>query len=237
MKHIVITALLAILGTGALAQTNHGTVALSGGLSISSSNTEQSETSDAEGFSFGISPQVGYFIADNLELGVSTAYSFAKNEYHYMNFIGSSVPGNEPRAWNSSESKNKQHTYTLGFYLKKYFMLTDKVAIHGTSSVYYTSSRQSNSSATTSFFPGAGEAHSESTDKYAYGVLGLNLSPGITFFPSEKIGLGASFGSIGYSRITNHNSSADDAKAKSNSLSLNLSSASLVFGFSYYISR
>ncbi|MBF9254441.1 outer membrane beta-barrel protein [Pontibacter sp. 172403-2] len=217
MKHILITALLALLGTGALAQTSQGTVTLSGGLSISSSSSGTDENNKNREISFSITPKVGYFIADNLELGISSTYRAAK--------FNTNLPG--------YKSVTKEHSQAIGTYLKKYFMLGDKVAVHATANLNYVTTRQKASSTT---FQDIGSQTSETFSDLDY--FGLNFSPGITFFPTEKIGLGASFGNVGYGYRTESNrSESDSSKSNSSNIGLDLSTSSLVFSFNYYLNR
>jgi len=217
MKHILVTALLALLGTGALAQTNQGTVTLSGGLSINMSSFGRDEDNKKRDISFSISPRVGYFVADKLELGVSSTYSATKNRTYYPGY----------------ETVTKGQNKAIGTYLKKYFMLGDKVAVHATANLGYATSRQKFYSTP---FGDTGPQPSETNLNSDY--FGLNLSPGITFFPAEKIGLGASFGSLGYTYRTEETKNiSNDIKSKFSNIGLDLSASSLVFSFSYYINR
>lgn len=226
MKNILLTAILAILGTGALAQTTQGTVSFSGSLDVSSG---QGLASDANAVlpsaGLNISPGVGYFIANQLELGISASVSSASQKNDNIT--------SDREVRNSASS----FYYSLGPYLRKYFMLTDKVALHGTADLYYEALKQKSASFTKYTPPdGASLITEENKASSRSFGLGLSISPGISYFPSDKFGLGASFGSLGYTR-RNYKNERDAPDTKSDAISLNLNASSFALNFSYYLSR
>ncbi len=171
---------------------------------------------------FSLSPKVGYFIADKLEAGLSSSYA---------NYLNEAVSNQQY----GSNSTVKDHTYSIGIYLRKYFMLTDKIALNGTAELYY--SLQKN--VTEYIVPIYDNQEHLFTSKRTTKSIGLTINPGITFFPNDKIGLGAAFGNLDYSHYNTNSKSTDSSNTESsgNAFGLNLSSSSLVFTLGYYISR
>jgi hypothetical protein len=74
MKKILAAAVLALLSTGAMAQTTQGTVAVGGSVGFgTNTRNDEPDTRDVNNIyrSFHINPSFGYFVRDGLELGVS----------------------------------------------------------------------------------------------------------------------------------------------------------------------
>ncbi|MCX2740283.1 outer membrane beta-barrel protein [Pontibacter anaerobius] len=93
MKKLLAAAVFAFLGTSAFAQTSQGTVAITGSLSFNSTNRE--DGSDLKSNSFSIGPSVGYFVADNLVVGLGINYSreaSKSTEVHYGGYYSGPYP-------------------------------------------------------------------------------------------------------------------------------------------------
>ncbi len=223
MKNILFTALLAMLGTGAFAQTAAGTVSFSGSLDVVPGQ-HASPDANAVLYNHGlsISPSVGYFIANQLELGITASVnsSSQNNDVTYSD--------------RKTKNSNSSLSYSVGPYLRKYFMLTDKVALHGTADLYYEGTNYKSASDITYNDPAMMPEERESIQRN--NAFGLSISPGVSFFASNKIGLGASFGSLGYSHST---SKVDENTStnKYNTFGFNLNAALFELNFSYYRSR
>ncbi|MCX2740282.1 hypothetical protein [Pontibacter anaerobius] len=63
------------------------------------------------------------------------------------------------------------------------------------------------------------------------------VSPGISFFPTSKFGLSASFGFLGYTQYKIDHKNSQYADYKTSNFGLDFNSSSLNFGLSYFISR
>ena len=117
MKKVFFTALVAGLGLAgsAQAQFSAGTVSVGGSFSLSVENTERKSGSttreDDPVTTFELSPSIGYFMADDLELGVQIGYTR----------IGQSGD-NYSRATNM---------LAVGPYVRKYFSFGETVALFG----------------------------------------------------------------------------------------------------------
>jgi long-subunit fatty acid transport protein len=67
---LTVILFMLVCGFGAQAQTSQGSVSLGGGINFGSSKSEQ-PGNDSKVTSVSFSPQVGYFVVDNFELGLA----------------------------------------------------------------------------------------------------------------------------------------------------------------------
>ncbi|SFG05966.1 outer membrane beta-barrel protein [Pontibacter chinhatensis] len=223
MKKLLFTVLLACIGSAALAQTSRGTVVASGSLSYyDHTDKTEDEISSTENRSFSIAPGIGYMIIENLEAGISFRFTTSiqtANSAH-LNQWGIREP------YSLTESKDKSFAITP--YVKKYFTLSEKIAFTGEA---YLSFSKGDSRYESEILE-----YSRTESNRSDTGFGVGIRPGITFFPTEKIGLSANFGRLGYNHTT-HKIEEYDFKSKSSDFGLNLDGSTLSFSFGYYISR
>ncbi|NBW37398.1 MAG: porin family protein [Cytophagia bacterium] len=80
MRNFVIIAILVLFTTTVKAQTAKGNMVIGGSFRFSST-TQQTTNDDLKSSSFGISPSFGYFVSDNLAVGVNVGF----NSVNYTN--------------------------------------------------------------------------------------------------------------------------------------------------------
>ncbi|WP_176829763.1 outer membrane beta-barrel protein [Tenacibaculum sp. MAR_2009_124] len=183
-----------------------GTWMLEGDFSINSVTNEVTDSpnpNNLERFSFSISPKLGYAISNNLVLGLSLGYGYSENEYNGY--------------YNSDDSSN---TYSIAPYIKKFFPVTSKFALHlqGETSFSYTEANNYDQFGNMTY----------GNDRRSYGV---SLRPGINYSLSKNVLLEMNFGALRY----NHSSEKNDENATkyvNRDFGFNLSSSSLIFGVS-----
>ncbi|WP_266206084.1 outer membrane beta-barrel protein [Pontibacter kalidii] len=223
MKKLILTTLLACIGSAALAQISQGTVVASGSLSYyDHTNTAEDKISSTDNRSFSIAPGIGYMIKESLEAGISfrfTTSTYASNSAH-LDESGNREP--------YSFSESKDNSFAISPYLKKYFAVSEKIAFTGEA---YLSFSKGNSRYKSEIL----EYSSTESNRSNTG-FGVGIRPGITFFPTEKIGLSANFGRLGYNHTTYKNEEYN-FKSKSSYFGLSLDGSTLTFGFGYFISR
>jgi outer membrane protein len=78
MKSMVMIMVLSVTSFGVFAQTNQGSISIGGALGFSSYKLEN-ETESTE-TTFGVMPQLGYFIADGMEIGIIGEFSVNNDE-------------------------------------------------------------------------------------------------------------------------------------------------------------
>ena len=228
MKKILLIAVLCGLAATSHAQTpiKAGTVQLGGTISYSQQTSDSpytyyigngygTTTQHYNSKSFFLNPSAGYFVADNLAVGVSFARILTTNSYTYDTSIN--TPFNEQRL--------KQTV--LGAFVQYYRMFTDQFGVTGTLNAGYNHSvygyRYDAPSANTSTSHGFSAA----------------LTPSIVFFPVPKFAVGASAGSLSYARSTNKQEGLNSVggTGTDSSFGAAFGLSNLAFSGTYYFGR
>lgn len=175
MKKFFLSALLAVSIVGVRAQNiAAGTVSLGGNVGFSS-NTDKSEykannstyANEYTHSQFQFAPSVGYFLADNLAIGLSLGYTAAKDKVTY------SGPGTT-----SPSSLDARTTLRVGPYVQYYKMLSEQFGIVGTFGAGYENSFTPN-------YANNNPNPSRVIETKASGFYAA-ITPGIVFFPSPN---------------------------------------------------
>ena len=218
-KNLLLLALLGGTATAAQAQTAipAGTVSLGGnvGYSRRTINAQVPGTNlsyESVQSQFRIAPSVGYFVADNLAVGLNLGYSATKNTYT----SSFSTPVSD---------LNPNTTFQGGAYVQYYKMLTDQFGLVGTLGGGYQYNRITNT-----FGPAGNMGSSEIKQKGYY----ASLTPGIIYFPVPKLGISATLGSLAFSRLKETPNASEPVSTDFGaSFGLN----QLQFGGTYYFGR
>ena len=232
MKQFFLLAALALGAAEARAQSiAAGTVSLGGGIGYSSYTNKSSSqgfngtpfSAETKGSQFSFSPSVGYFVADNLAIGLSLGYSSSRNGYTTYTPSSNFVPKElDPRT-----------RLQVGPYVQYYKMLTEQFGVLGTLGAGYQNLRYQTYS---------GNNNPVIVDYKASGYY-ASLTPGIVFFPIPKLGLTASIGSLGYSRFNNEypertgTTAPQNYESTSSDFGASFGLNQLQFGGTYYIGR
>jgi hypothetical protein len=232
MKKILLLTLLAVSTQAGHAQSiAAGTVSLGGNIgynrnsskySYSQNNTTYTqETSNSQ---FYFSPSVGYFVADNLAIGIAAGYSAARKTY--TNYTPSPAV---VRA-----ELDPTTNLRLGVYGQYYKMITEQFGVLGTLGVGYQRTRDYN-------YSGNGNnsviIEAKGSGYYA------ELTPGIIFFPIPKLGISASIGSLTFNHLSYDFPAVPGTTAPSNyentssSFGAGFGLSQLQFGGTYYFGR
>ncbi|MBC5772668.1 outer membrane beta-barrel protein [Pontibacter sp. KCTC 32443] len=219
MKKLLAVAIFGLVSTGAFAQTTQGSIVVSGSVNLSKNSDDvgnpfNSQRANLEVTTLAISPRVGFMIKDGIEVGAAFNYGHEKSDYRvdqsYSDYIRNS----------------KKNVIGLGVYLQKYFMLSEKVAVTGMGTAGFNTGKTKLESGDATLW----KSETESKEYY------VAIEPGITFFPTEKIGISATFGSLFYNKLEEEPDS-ENGKSTYTDFGLDLSNRTLGIGFSYYISR
>ncbi|MDB5110206.1 MAG: hypothetical protein JWR67_1320 [Mucilaginibacter sp.] len=208
MKKTLILILIAIGGTFSVkAQTQKGNQLLGGFLGFSTGSGTNNYTNGQNGTnstdktsSFSIGPSYSYFIANNLDLGASIGYTDQKTNYSYLRPPAS----NAPLVYDS-------RSFASSIYLRKYFLYNGKIGIRTGPYAQY-------------FFTKSDQNYIDPASNYNYQIRSINAGLGLdlVYFPTKKLGLSSSIGSLAYNHST---SNQTYVQTKSDSFALNLSSA------------
>ena len=227
--------LLALLGaaTAAEAQTAipAGTVSLGGGIGYSRSsdkysstpnNTTYSNESSASQFSF--TPAVGYFVADNLEIGLNLGYMSYRKPYNTFSPAPAMV-----RA-----ELDPTTTLRVGPFVRYYKMISDQFGVSGTLGAGYQSIRD---------YQYSGNSSSNAILEYKGSGYYAGLTPAIVFFPVPQFAISASIGSLAYSRFSFDypaspgNTAPSGYENTSSAFGADFGFSQLQFGGTYYFGR
>ena len=225
MKKTLFGALLLSAATlSAQAQISAGTKLLSGSIGYSqqkretSNNTPNSQPLELQNKQFNFTPGIGYFIADNLALGLQGNISLTKNEgYTYSGF---------PSGYNKTESKTR--TLSGGVFGRYYKFIGEKVAVYGQLGGGYQNIYYSNS-----LFGALTNSNANREQGFYAGLL-----PGIVFFPTDKIGLELTLRGISYNRLTiKDEEGPQTSKQVSSNFDFGFGLNDLNLGISLYLGR
>jgi hypothetical protein len=190
-----------------------GTVQLGGGINYSHNSEQVQSTSGNTTYTdeysnntLVLAPYVGFFVADNLSIGLNLSYAASNQHYTYT----PSPPNFNPDSPTTSQLR-------VGPYVQYYHMLTDQFGLTGTLGAGYEHD----------YRPGTTNGNSNTLALKSDGFY-AGLTPGIVFFPVPKFSVGASVGGLNYSRL----SVKPDGANLSNSYKDIASSFGANFGFS-----
>ncbi|MCU0437008.1 MAG: porin family protein [Raineya sp.] len=220
MKKINLLTIAIIFATAmsSFAQTSKGTLFIGGGLGFTSkSEKEKTSSSTTDGdkiFSYSINPGVGYFISDKLALGLDFGFT-GENSTSTQNII---VP---------VEVELKTTLFNITPYARYYWMVGDNFGFTGTLGVGIGSGTTKTTITNTT----------NTTSKIS--TLEVGFRPGIVFFPTNKVGLEANFGFVGFSSLTDKdpNNSSNKTITSEFGLGANSITPELSLGFRYYLTK
>jgi hypothetical protein len=176
MKNAFFTLLFFFAITfSAQSQINKGTWLLGGDLSLGSSSSTNSLVNAPSNQSnyFNMTPRIGWFISNNLVIGLSPRYS---SSFHKTT---------------SNNAGNTTSTgYSIAPFVRYYKPLNEKWAIFAEFDgigLNFSSSK----------YEGDNDPNVIENSSQGYS-LGIFVKPGVTYFISPKVGIEASLGSLGY---------------------------------------
>ena len=218
MKKILLLALLAASTGAARAQSiAAGTVSLGGSIGYSRSSSETEINTGRNPYTiefttsrFQFAPAAGYFIADNLAVGLNLSYLAERTTQ------SNGSPG-QP----DPDSPDARTNLRVGPYVQYYKMLSEQFGVLGTLGAGYQNS----------VVPGTNNsAETKATGFYA------DHTPGVIFFPIPKFGISASIGNLGYNRL-NIDLDGNSNTASTNTFGASFGFDQLQFGGTYFFGR
>lgn len=220
------------MSSAGYSQINKGSRLFGTDLNFNISNNKYSYDHNSASKSSGqyvhISPGFGYFIANNLALGVSSGYSFSKTK------STSGYPNG-----NNIFSNYSSHQFSLMPFIRYYKPLGEKFAAFLQANAGY----KYGTGKSTSTHQGAANISSSSAGNSQ--ALQTNLMMGFTYFVSNKFALETSLKSAEYTIAYNKSNSQDDmgnayesvTKNVDYNYGLNLKMSTINFGVKYFIRK
>ena len=223
MKKTILNALLlSAVALSAQAQISAGTKLLTGSIGYDQQNRETSSPvivgsrSDLKYKRFNFDPSGGYFVAENLVLGLTAGLGLnTSQDYNYL-------------AANNQVQKQERKTRELrgGIFGRYYKFIGEKVAVYGQLGGGYQNAHFSNRPDNLSAY---------TTNNRQWGLY-ANLLPGIVFFPIDKLGLELTLNGARYNHVkTEYGQSG--LRTTDNSVAFGFGLSDLNLGISLYLGR
>lgn len=223
MKRLLIALNISIISGNLLAQVQKGTILAGGSISYNGTNNK-GEFSVNSGFVLdeykrnliAIRPHIGFFTTESMLLGVGLTYEHNSTERR-GSFNGSP----------STPFVEKSNLILINPYLTKFSRLTDKF--------YFTT--------TINLLVGLGQGKYGENGTLETNIfeLRVNITPGLTYFISNKWALRGSIGQLFYNRkqekIATDIGLSEDPKNVDNNYGLNVSFNTFSIGFQYYLNN
>ncbi|TCC89301.1 DUF3575 domain-containing protein [Pedobacter frigiditerrae] len=175
----LIMATLCAIGFVTHAQIQKGLTI--GGLSLSFGTTDQNSNATRLN-SFAINPRIGYFINNNLSLGMEFNYNISKLNGEFYDYFDTNT--------NSIQSSFgfKEENFGLSPFARYYIHIKENFKFFGQANLTFQINSYKNIDDTGYLYR---------TD-YTFKGFGASLSPGFAFLPSRKWDIELSFPLIGY---------------------------------------
>ena len=202
MKFHLIT-LVMFISISSFAQFNRGDKYIGGyfGLNLQNKPSGDNGATSVKNNSISISPLLGVFMNDHFAVGGELGYS---NQY-YSAKSGSYL------------TKQTSHSYSAGFFTRRYFPMSEKFFASITGAVYF-------SRGVITYNDSSIENKSNNFS------LSTVINPSLLFFPSARWSIEARFGALGYSYQKNL---SDDVGLST----FNLNFGNVDLGLIYYLSK
>jgi hypothetical protein len=209
-------------------QTEKGKNFIGGQINLSGSTSSFLDTLnkfDNNSFGFSVSPNYGYFIADNVAIGVNVNFgiSNAVQNSKYSNNIPSEFT-----------YKSNTLSYGGGAFARYYLNISDKFKFYfnGGLNYFYSTQKIKNSNNDPNYvYSTSNPANKEvQTNSLAFAI-----SPGLVYFITPKVGLHTSFGNLNYNYSRSKNISLlYDNHNNSSSYGFNFNLTTFYVGLNYY---
>ncbi len=209
------------------AQISKGTWLLGGGVSLWGNGNNSNDSHFPVSFervAIGLTPTAGVFVSDRWVVGLSPSWGYSREER--------TNPRHQPY-WSMSRSTS----YGVSLFARYYVPLSGKwYAFGNLSTLTYTRGKTVHHTT-----PAEGENTIRDVFRSRGYNIGANLSVGVTYFITPKIGIEASVGSIGYSfgRVKNvmepEFGGSREETVKTNGGGLTFNPAGLTLGVLFYL--
>ncbi|WP_199139068.1 autotransporter outer membrane beta-barrel domain-containing protein [Pedobacter sp. ASV12] len=182
---LFILAALCLMACGANAQTEKGKSFINGSIGFTSNKNNQivstspTFSTEQKAEAFNIMPRFGYFVADNLTIGLGAGYVHSKSTVNTVNTASSAII--------LATQTGKQHVFSIEPFVRKYVDVADKFKFFGEFNLGVGFGKAINRSVYSA------PINSSSEDNYKLTSYGAALSPGFAFFPSKKWAIEFSF--------------------------------------------
>lgn len=223
---LFIMAALCAIGFGASAQTEKGKSFINGSIGFTStkadtkadfaSNTTLTDKVQA----FSIVPRFGYFVADNLSIGLGIGYTQSKRTYNQINASSGTI-------FYATQTA-KQDIFSIEPNLRKYVDVAEKFKFFGQLNLAIGFGKAES----TNVYSAPANYSSEYSHKLT--SYGAAVSPGFAFFPSKKWAIEFSFPLINYNKTKPKDVKGNTYPSTTESFTFATSSFNPNIGFNFH---
>ncbi|WP_374360198.1 porin family protein [Cloacibacterium sp.] len=210
MKKVLIFGALAIASLFSAQEINlKGRAFISGSIGYSSDDNQNNSEYENSIKTFNIMPASGYFITDDVAIGLGMGYKYSKTNSTTITYY----LGSQPIIMNYEYNLN---SFFINPFVRKYWHLGDKLFLFGQFDVNYSTGTSKTS------FTG------NEPIKVNVNSLAFNVRPGIDYFINKNWSLEATIGNFGYSN------ERSDGKKTNEKLNLGVSLSNVNIGVKYF---
>lgn len=220
MKRIVLMGAVALFGLSN-AQIAKGTTYLSGQVGYYHSEKNEFGT-ERKNDVIRILPTAGYFVNNNLALGLGIGYKSAVTKHSVGGGFSS----------NTMDIKETDNAFVVAPFVRKYWTLSDKLYIFGQLQVPLEFGQEKLDS-NSDILMGDPLLAPSSSSKNNYTNIGVNIKPGLDYFVSKNWSIEATIGEFGYNTYKRD----IDGARRADDYKFGISLTSVTFGVKYVFAK
>lgn len=220
MKNVFV-ALILLLTTTSYGQINKGAIFIGGSLNLNFSKNDSDlpaiiSLGNQKSISSSLHPMAGVFLSENWQIGGGFEYAHSSYRYDYSYYVG----GDLMESW----QKQKSNLYSIDIFVTRY--------IHIKNAFYFNISCNLNAGVgnVNYYSPGLED------QTYDQSAIGMKLSPGLTYFVSNRWAIAASMGEL-YAKHQTIKNSDFDQDAKTTTAGFSLKANTFSIGVQYYLNN
>ncbi|AMP99953.1 hypothetical protein AY601_3080 [Pedobacter cryoconitis] len=200
MKKLVTLAMLSAFALAVNAQTEKGKTIAGGSIGYSNSKSSNNAMESKQN-SLTLLPSIGYFVKDNLALGLGIGYSRLTEE------------GSEKTQYLLNQ-KNTTDYFMVSPFIRRYINISDQFKFFGQFSVPMKWGNLESVTGTAS--PAVSVAPPSNSKTTA---IGVSIEPGFAYFPTKRIGIQLSLDGLSYAWNKTENKNSHEV-SKNNAFNL-----------------
>lgn len=211
MKKLLLLAAVSVIGLTASAQTEKGKIVLGGGVFYSHTKDDPAYSSVN---AFRISPNAGYFVADNLAVGLGVGYFNAK--YVQDINVGSDA---------GYKYIQKERHISIAPFVRYYKSVNDQFKFFGNLAVPFDFGKNK-------YSPTNNVGNFSTVKNHSVGIA---FSPGFAYFPTPKLGIEFSVVGLTYDDVSVKYGNTENTDYHGKRFNVGANLASPTIGIQFYL--
>lgn len=229
MKKKILVFLTILAFSTAYSQTDKGQKFIGGQLNLQGSKSAiiaDLTVNNSENFSLNLSPNLGFFVKDNLAIGANLIYVNTRST------IRRETPLPTATFMDISINESTTNGYGIGGFARYYVDLSEKFKFYLNGGINYTLSIQK--SIATQNDPFTGILGSPVLQKNLLNTANIAIAPGFVFFVTPKLGIQTSMGNVFYQFTNTRSKTGTPFSSNVANYGFNLNLSSFYFGINYH---